>query len=151
MSNPLYGQNKADGGVQDLLDLFSPNQLEKTEGKGFVMMKGSVSFAGGVTDTSKVIVEIGADSSIWAGVVRVEGIGDDSGALDFDLGLVADASTLGAAYGSKGDGIYSLKLHEFIDESGESVFISIDGNTVSASRNITVTVILLTGVAPASS
>jgi|TARA_R100001530_G_C4191183_1_gene122197 hypothetical protein len=152
MANPLYGQNKADTGVDDLLDLFSPNQIGKTEGKGFVMMKGSLSFAGGDTTSDQgEIINIGTTSSVWAGVVRVEGIEGDSGSLDFDLGLTAEAADFGAAYGTKGDGIYGLKLHEYVSVGSEGIYLSIDGNTVSASKQITVTVILLTGIAPASS
>ena len=152
MANPLYGQNKADTGVDDLLDLFSPNQLGKVEGKGLVMVKGSLSFAGSdSTSDQGEIINIITTSSVWAGVVRVEGIEGDSGSLDFDLGLTAEATDFGTGYGSSGDGIYALKQHEYISVGAEGIYLSIDANTVSASKNITVTVILLTGVAPASS
>ena len=150
MANPLYGQNKADINIEDVVDLFRSDKLEPVEGKGLLAQKAVYSFAGGNTDNSGELLGIGTNTSVWGGFVRVEGIGDDSGSLDFDLGLTAGAADFGAAYGAKGDGVYALKAHDFISQSSEDLHLSIDGNTISSSRTIKVTIILLTAVAPAS-
>ena len=154
MSNPLYGQNKADEKLKDLIDLFDPAQIGKVEGKGFCALKGTKTISN--TDTTSdqgIIIDVGTDTSIWGGFVRVEGIPDsDTGAIDFDLGLVAEAATLGAAYGGSGNGVYALKLHDFIDVSTpENVYLSIDANTLASSTDVVITVFILTAVAPAAS
>jgi hypothetical protein len=152
MANPMYGQNKADFNIQDVVDLFRPDQIGQVEGKGFIAKKGTVTFAGGDTSTTKQIISFATDTSVWGGFVRVEGIGDKTGSLDFDLGLTAGAADFGAAYGDSGDGVYAIKAHDFIDiGTPEDVHFSIDANSIPSSATITVTVVLITAVAPATS
>tara|TARA_Y100001938_G_C7999054_1_gene383681 strand:+ start:539 stop:994 length:456 start_codon:yes stop_codon:yes gene_type:complete len=151
MANPNYGQNKSDFNIQDVVDLFRPDQIGQVEGKGFIAKKGTVSFSGGDTTTTKEIISFGTNTSVWGGFVRVEGIGNNSGSLDFDLGLTAGASDFGAAYGDSGDGVYAIKAHDFIAVASEDCHFSIDANTIPSSATIKVTVVLITAVAPASS
>ena len=151
MANPLYGNQNNDVDIQDIVDMFKPKG-DDVEGKGFIMKKGVYKVAGGNTDNSGIVIACGTDSSVWGGFVRVEGIGDDSGSLDFDIGLTAGAADFGAAYGDKGDGVYALKQHDFVDVgTPEDVHISFDGNTISTNRTITITICLLMAVAPATS
>tara|TARA_R110002020_G_scaffold447106_1_gene659432 strand:- start:6 stop:470 length:465 start_codon:yes stop_codon:yes gene_type:complete len=154
MSNPMYGQNKNDELLRDVIDMFRPDQIGKVEGKGFCVLKGTKTISN--TDTTSdqgIIIPVGTDTSVWGGFVRVEGIpASDAGAIDFDLGLVAEGATLGAAYGDAGNGVYALKLHDFIDISTpEDVHLSIDANTLASTTNVKITVVLLTAVAPATS
>jgi len=152
MANPLYGQNKKDSLLQDMADLFNPEQLGKVEGKGFISNKASITIAGEDTTSAPQLFTIGVDTSVWGGFVRVEGIGNASGSLDFDLGVSAGAGEFGTGYGTEGDGVYALKAHDFIDvSSSEDIHLSIDANTYATSVSIVITVFLLTAAAPASS
>jgi hypothetical protein len=152
MGIPLYGSNKDGINIQDVVDLFRTDKLDPVEGKGFLALKAEHSFLGGTSANSGVLINVGTDTSVWGGFVRVEGIGNDTGSLDFDLGLTAGASDFGAGYGSSGDGVYALKAHDFIDISTpEDVHLSIDANTIDSSKTIKVTICILTAVAPASS
>ena len=151
MANPMYGQNKSDFNIQDVVDLFRPDQIGQVEGKGFIAKKGTVSFSGGDTSTVKTMISFGTNTSVWGGFVRVEGIGNNSGSLDFDLGLTAGAGDFGTAFGDSGDGVYAIKAHDFISASSEDCHFSIDANSIPSSATITVTVVLITAVAPASS
>tara|TARA_R100000734_G_C3314662_1_gene106314 strand:- start:839 stop:1297 length:459 start_codon:yes stop_codon:yes gene_type:complete len=152
MGIPLYGSNKDGINIQDVVDLFRSDKIDPVEGKGLLAQKAEYSFAGGNTDNSGVLINIGTDTSVWGGFVRVEGVGNDSGSLDFDLGLAAGQADFGAGYGSSGDGVYALKDTDFIDVSGaEDVHLSIDANSIDSSKTIKVTICLLTAVAPASS
>jgi hypothetical protein len=144
---PMYGQEGDGTNMGDLLNCFFPDH--PTSGKGFMFMKGSKTIIGGDTSTSLQIIDFTVSSSVWAGYIKISGV--TSGAVDLDLGLVADASTLGAAYGANGNGVYALKLHEFVSVGAEGVFLSIDANSCPTTDNIVIEVGVIAGVAPASS
>tara|TARA_R100000278_G_scaffold72720_1_gene57078 strand:- start:4046 stop:4513 length:468 start_codon:yes stop_codon:yes gene_type:complete len=152
-SIPMYGQNGDGVDIQDVVDLFSPNQIGQVEGKGFITKKAVHTFKGATSANSGAIIAVDTNTSVWGGFVRVEGVGSDeeAGALDFDLGLTAGAADFGAGYGLQGDGLYALKAHEFVSSSSEDVHLSIDVNTVDSSKTITVTIVMIMAVAPASS
>lgn len=143
----MYGQEKDGSMLESLVNCFAPDF--PTAGKGFMFMKGTKTIVGGDVATSEQIVDFTVSSSIWGGYVKISGI--SSGALDIDLGLTADASGLGAAYGDKGNGVYAFRLHEFVSVGSEGVFLSIDGNTVPATDDIVIEVGVIAAVAPASS
>ena len=144
MSIPMYGQNKNSGDIEAVKNLFVHDY--PTEGKGFMLLKGSKIITGGDTTSDQgIIIDVGTDATIHAGYVKVSGV--ESGAIDFDLGLVAEAASLGAAYGDKGNGVYGIKLNDFVDVSTpENVYLSIDGNTCGTSEQITIEVGILVGV-----
>ena len=151
MANYLSGNDQNSVDLQDILDMFRP-KADDVEGQGFIMKKAVYKVAGGNTDNSGIVIPFAIDTSVWGGFVRVEGIGDDTGSLDFDVGLTAGAADFGAAYGDKGDGLYALKLNDFIDiVTPEDVHISFDGNSISSNKTITITVCVLTSLAPATS
>ena len=150
MRNPMYGQNKNDEAIQDLVDLFSPNQIGQVEGKGFITKKATYSLAGSNTDNSGAIITIGTNTSVWGGFVRVEGA-DGSGNLDFDMGLTAGAGDFGTGYGLQDDGVYAVKAHEFVASSTEDIHLSFDANTYASDKTLKITVFLIFAVAPASS
>ena len=151
MANYLSGNDQNSVDLQDLLDIFRPKQ-DDVQGKGFIIEKAVYKVAGGNTDNSGIVIECATNTSVWGGFVRVEGIGDDTGSLDFDIGLTAGAADFGAAYGDRGDGVYALKLNDYVDvATPEEVHISFDGNSISNNKTITITVCMLMAVAPATS
>lgn len=144
MSIPMYGQNKNGDALEAVKNLFVHDF--PTEGKGFMLLKGSKVITGGdVTSDQGIIVDVAVDSTIQAGYIKVSGV--QSGAIDFDLGLTAEAVDLGAGYGDKGNGVYGFRLIDFVDiGTPENVYLSIDGNTCGTDERITIEVGILVGV-----
>jgi len=144
MSIPLYGQNKNGDAIEAVKNLFVHDY--PTEGKGFMLLKGSKVITGGDTTSDQgIIVDVATDTTIQAGYIKVSGV--ETGAIDFDLGLVAEAATLGAGYGDKGNGVYGFKLIDFVDISTpENVYLSIDANSCGTNERIHIEVGILVGV-----
>jgi len=144
----MYGQEGDGNKLEALLNCFFPDYA--TEGKGFLLLRGSMTIDGGDTTSDQgQIVDISTSSSVWGGYVKISGI--TSGAIDFDLGLVAEADTLGAAYGGSGNGVYGFKEDEFVSVGAEGVFLSIDGNSCPTTDKIVIEVGVIMAVAPESS
>ncbi|MBC8410479.1 MAG: hypothetical protein H8E12_17440 [Rhodobacteraceae bacterium] len=144
MSIPMYGQNKNGDALEAVKNLFVHDF--PTEGKGFMFLTGTKVITGGDTTSDQgKIIDVKTDSTIQAGYIKVSGV--QSGAIDFDLGLVAEASTLGSQYGNKGNGVYGFRLIDFVDISTpENVYLSVDGNTCGTNERITIEVGILVGV-----
>jgi len=150
---PMYGQSGDGSRLEHIINMLFPDHYGAAA-KGFFMKTGSVSFAGGggIASHGIVVYAGGLDAQVWGGYVKVSGLTAVDGSLDFDLGLTASASDFGTGYGLLGNGVYALKEDEWIDVSGEDVFLSTDVNSGTTADTIVVEVgILLRGAVPESS